>query len=77
VLDGAQFSGQQLVATDLIERHAAGFRLGSPAALELAVTIFGVLGQFFYNLRLAGGSEMQLRQLRANLFVPFRHFRLR
>ena len=65
------------MAADLLERDAAGFRLRGPAALEFPVTILGVLRQFLDNLRLAGGSQFQVRQLLANRFVPVRHFRLR
>src|SRR5215467_11978387 len=75
-LDGSQFSGQQVVVAKLVECDAAGFRLSRPAALEFPVTILGVLGQFLDNLRFASRSEVQGRQLRANLLVPVRHFRL-
>jgi hypothetical protein len=67
-LDRSQFSGQQLVAANLVERDAAGFRLRRPTALKFPVTILGVLGQFLDNLRLASGSEVQVRQFLANLF---------
>ncbi len=76
-LDGFEFSGQQFVAADFFEGDAAGFRLRIPAGFELPVTIFGVLGQLLDDLRLAGRSESQVRQLLANLFLPVRHFRLR
>jgi hypothetical protein len=75
-LDGAQFAGQHLVAAELVERDAAGIGVRSPAALQLAVTIFGVLGQFLDDLRLASGREVQVRQLLANRLVPVRHSRL-
>jgi len=51
-LDRAQFRGQHFVAADFVERDAAGVRLRGPAAFEFAITILGVLGQFFCNLRL-------------------------
>ena len=75
-LDGAQFFGQQLMAADLVQRHAACFHLLSPAALQFAVAILGVLGQFLYDLRLTRGSQLQVRQLFADLFFPVRHFQL-
>ncbi len=76
-LDGAEFPDQDFVAAVLVERIAPGFRLSGAAAPEFAVAILCVLGQFFDNLRLAGGREVQAHELLANLFVPIRHFRLR